>query len=197
MKKDIFIGTAAVVISCLGLGVNLNSCRRIERIEEERENKTKVYEDFQQNVDSPLPLNDDEMIQIDSHLGYQLDNVVSRIDDGLYIKFVNNTDVVAAVREFGEPIQPQEEVQDGMFLPYQHILIVPEDNYDTFNNPQEYDGYESNGFDHVVDGVLSYYTIYTNTETVKCTNYTVEDGKTKSLEFGTPVEKAKVLRKEQ
>ena len=197
MKKDIFIGTAAVVISCLGLGVNLNSCRRIERIEEERENKTKVYEEFQQNVDSPLPLNDDEMIQIDSHLGYQLDNVVSRIDDGLYIKFVNNTDVVAAVREFGEPIQPQEEVQDGMFLPYQHILIVPEDNYDTFNNPQEYDGYESNGFDHVVDGVLSYYTIYTNTETVKCTNYTVEDGKTKSLEFGTPVEKAKVLRKEQ
>ena len=197
MKKDIFIGTAAVVISCLGLGVNLNSCRRIERIEEERENKTKVYEEFQQNVDSPLPLNDDEMIQIDSHLGYQLDNVVSRIDDGLYIKFVNNTDVVAAIREFGEPIQPQEEVQDGMFLPYQHILIVPEDNYDTFNNPQEYDGYESNGFDHVVDGVLSYYTIYTNTETVKCTNYTVEDGKTKSLEFGTPVEKAKVLRKEQ
>ena len=197
MKKDIFIGTAAVVISCLGLGVNLNSCRRIERMEKEQENKTKVYEEFQQQVDSPLPLNDDEMIQIDSHLGYQLDNVVSRIDDGLYIKFVNNTDVVAAVREFGEPIQPQEEVQDGMFLPYQHILIVPEDNYDTFNNPQEYDGYESNGFDHVVDGVLSYYTIYTNTETVKCTNYTVEDGKTKSLEFGTPVEKAKVLRKEQ
>ena len=197
MKKDIFIGTAAVVISCLGLGVNLNSCRRIERIEEERENKTKVYEDFQQNVDFPLPLNDDETIQIDSHLGYQLDNVVSRIDDGLYIKFVNNTDVVAAVRKFGEPIQPQEEVQDGVFLPYQHILIVPEDNYDAFNNPQEYDGYESNGFDHVVDGVLSYYTIYTNTETVKCTNYTVEDGKTKSLEFGTLVEKAKVLRKEQ
>ena len=197
MKKDIFIGTAAVVISCLGLGVNLNSCRRIERMEKEQENKTKVYEEFQQQVDSPLPLNDDEMIQIDSHLGYQLDNVVYRIDDGLYIKFVNNTDVVAAVREFGEPIQPQEEVQDGMFLPYQHILIVPEDNYDTFNNPQEYDGYESNGFDHVVDGVLSYYTIYTNTETVKCTNYTVEDGKTKSLEFGTPVEKAKVLRKEQ
>ena len=197
MKKDIFIGTAAVVISCLGLGVNLNSCRRIERIEEERENKTKVYEDFQQNVDFPLPLNDDETIQIDSHLGYQLDNVVSRIDDGLYIKFVNNTDVVAAIREFGEPIQPQEEVQDGVFLPYQHILIVPEDNYDAFNNPQEYDGSESNGFDHVVDGVLSYYTIYTNTETVKCTNYTVEDGQTKSLEFGTPVEKAKVLRKEQ
>ena len=197
MKKDILTGTIAVVISCLGLGVNLNSCRRIERIEEERENKTKVYEDFQQNVDFPLPLNDDETIQIDSHLGYQLDNVVYRIDDGLYIKFVNNTDVVAAIREFGEPIQPQEEVQDGVFLPYQHILIVPEDNYDTFNNPQEYDGYESNGFDHVVDGVLSYYTIYTNTETVKCTNYTVEDGKTKSLEFGTPVEKAKVLRKEQ
>ena len=97
MKKDIFIGTAAVVISCLGLGVNLNSCRRIERIEEERENKTKVYEDFQQNVDFPLPLNDDETIQIDSHLGYQLDNVVYRIDDGLYIKFVNNTDVVASV----------------------------------------------------------------------------------------------------
>lgn len=196
MKKDIFIGTAAVVISCLGLGVNLNSCRRIERIEEERENKTKVYEDFQQNVDSPLPLNDDEMIQIDSHLGYQLDNVVYRIDDGLYIKFVNNTDVVAAIREFGEPIQPQEEVQDGVFLPYQHILIVPEDNYDAFNNPQEYDGYESIGFGDVQDDIF-YYTLYTNTETVKCTNYTVEDGKTKSLEFGTPVEKAKVLRKEQ
>ena len=136
MKKDILTGTIAVVISCLGLGVNLNSCRRIERMEKEQENKTKVYEEFQQHVDFPLPLNDDETIQIDSHLGYQLDNVVYRIDDGLYIKFVNNTDVVAAIREFGEPIQPQEEVQDGVFLPYQHILIVPEDNYDAFNNPQ-------------------------------------------------------------
>ena len=75
-------------------------------------------------------------------------------------------------------------------------MIVPEDNHDAWVNPQEYDGYESIGFGDVYDGIF-YYTLYTNTETVKCTNYTVEDGKTKSLEFGTPVEKAKVLRKEQ
>ena len=82
MKKDILTGTIAVVISCLGLGVNLNSCRRIERMEKEQENKTKVYEEFQQHVDFPLPLNDDETIQIDSHLGYQLDNVVYRLGYG-------------------------------------------------------------------------------------------------------------------
>ena len=75
-------------------------------------------------------------------------------------------------------------------------MIVPEDNYDACANPQDYDGYESIGFETVQDDIY-YYVLYTNTETVKCTNYTVEDGKTKSLEFGTPVEKAKVLRKEQ
>ena len=75
-------------------------------------------------------------------------------------------------------------------------MIVPEDNYDACANPQDYYGYESIGFETVQDDIY-YYVLYTNTETVKCTNYTVEDGKTKSLEFGTPVEKAKVLRKEQ
>lgn len=198
MKKNVVTGTVAVITACLGLGININSCRRLERIAEDNNNQTKVYEAFHQHLDFALPLNDNETIQIEGHLGYQLDNVFSiGNEDGLFIGFINNTDVVSTVHEFGQPIQPQEKVEDGVFLPYQHILIVPEDNYEASNNPQEYDGYEAHGFDYFVDDVLSSYTIYTNIETVKCTNYSVENEKTKSTEFGVPVEKNKTLKKEQ
>lgn len=63
-----------------------------------------------------------------------------------------------------------------------------------------HDGYQIVGADTVTYGKISClhgetYLLYTNTEIVKCTNYSMEDGKTKSLEFGIPISKNKILEK--
>ena len=143
-------------------------------------------------------MTDDQVIQIDGHLAYKPVSVVysSYFEDGPCISFSNTEEVITNGGEnFGEVVQDKDfSTNEGKFLPYQHILIVSEDNHDACANLQEYDGYESIGFGDVYDDIF-YYTLYTNTETVKCTNYTVEDGKTKSLEFGTPISKNKLLEK--
>ena len=199
-------GYIAPTLCAIALAMNISNIHCLNKTEERFEERIKMlteheFDPFEQTVHVPVYLTDDQVMQIDGHLAYKPVSVVysSYFEDGPCILFSNTEEVITNGGEnFGEVVQDKDfSTKEGEFLPYQHILIVPEDNYDACANPQEYDGYESNGFDLVVDGVLSYYTIYTNTETVKCTNYTVEDGKTKSLEFGTPVEKAKVLRKEQ
>lgn len=195
MKKDILARTG-IVISCLGLGISINSCRKYEKGNEDLENnQTKIYEDYRQHLDVPLSFDYQEPIQIDGYLGYQPTGVFCSGHDDLVVGFVNNMNVITVPNEFGQPVQPHEEAQDGVFLPYQHILIVPEDSHSTCTKPQGYDGYEGMLFDHVEDGVLFYFALYTNTETVECTNYTIEDGKIESTEFGVPVEKNKVLEK--
>ena len=205
--KDFFDknGYIAPTLCTIALAMNIYNIHKTEEIIEEREQMIKMlieheFDPFEQTVFVPLYLDEDQVIQIDGHLAYKPVNVVdsSYFEDGPCILFSNTEEVVTnGGEDFGEVVQDKDfSTKEGEFLPYQHILIVSEDNHDTWVNPQEYDGYESIGFGDVQDDIF-YYTLYTNTETVKCTNYTVEDGKTKSLEFGTPVEKAKVLRKEQ
>ena len=205
--KEFFdkIGYIAPTLCTIALAMNIYNIHKTEEIIEEREQMIKMlteheFDLFEQTIHVPLYLDDDQVIQIDGHLAYKPVNVVdsSYFEDGPCILFSNTDEVVTnGGEDFGEVVQDKDfSTKEGEFLPYQHILIVSEDNHDTWVNPQEYDGYESIGFGDVQDDIF-YYTLYTNTETVKCTNYTVEDGKTKSLEFGTPVEKAKVLRKEQ
>ena len=198
-------GYIAPTLCTIALAMNIYNIHKTEEIIEEREQMIKMlteheFDPFEQTIHVPLYLDDDQVIQIDGHLAYKPVNVVdsSYFEDGPCILFSNTEEVVTnGGEDFGEVVQDKDfSTNEGEFLPYQHILIVSEDNHDTWVNPQEYDGYESIGFGDVQDDIF-YYTLYTNTETVKCTNYTVEDGKTKSLEFGTPVEKAKVLRKEQ
>ena len=198
-------GYIAPTLCTIALAMNIYNIHKTEEIIEEREQMIKMlteheFDLFEQTIHVPLYLDDDQVIQIDGHLAYKPVNVVdsSYFEDGPCILFSNTDEVVTnGGEDFGEVVQDKDfSTKEGEFLPYQHILIVSEDNHDTWVNPQEYDGYESIGFGDVQDDIF-YYTLYTNTETVKCTNYTVEDGKTKSLEFGTPVEKAKVLRKEQ
>ena len=198
-------GYIAPTLCTIALAMNIYNIHKTEEIIEEREQMIKMlieheFDPFEQTVFVPLYLDEDQVIQIDGHLAYKPVNVVdsSYFEDGPCILFSNTEEVVTnGGEDFGEVVQDKDfSTKEGEFLPYQHILIVSEDNHDTWVNPQEYDGYESIGFGDVQDDIF-YYTLYTNTETVKCTNYTVEDGKTKSLEFGTPVEKAKVLRKEQ
>ena len=198
-------GYIAPTLCAISLALNIYNIYSIHKTEErieEREQMIKMlteheFDPSEQTVLVPLYLDDDQVIQIDGHLAYKPDSVVysSYFEDGPCISFSNTEEVITnGVENFGEVVQDKDfSTNEGEFLPYQHILIVPEDNYAACVNPQEYDGYESIGF----EPAQGYYTLYTNTETVKCTNYTVEDGKTKSLEFGTPVEKAKVLRKEQ
>lgn len=123
--------------------------------------------------------------------------------DGCCIYFVNNEDVVSDINQFGETVSPTEEVNDGEFLPYQHILLVPNEIDSNFEENTTYpyhEGYQIVGADTVTYGQLApryddTYLLYTNTETVKCVNYSVEGGKTESTEFGVPVEKNKVLEK--
>ena len=205
--KDFFDknGYIAPTLCTIALAMNIYNIHKTEEIIEEREQMIKMlieheFDPFEQTVFVPLYLDEDQVIQIDGHLAYKPVKVVdsSYFEDGPCILFSNTEEVVTnGGEDFGEVVQDKDfSTKEGEFLPYQHILIVSEDNHDTWVNPQEYDGYESIGFGDVQDDIF-YYTLYTNTETVKCTNYTVEDGKTKSLEFGTPVEKAKVLRKEQ
>ena len=204
--KDFFDknGYIAPTLCTIALAMNIYNIHKTEEIIEEREQMIKMlieheFDPFEQTVFVPLYLDEDQVIQIDGHLAYKPVNVVdsSYFEDGPCILFSNTEEVVTnGGEDFGEVVQDKDfSTKEGEFLPYQHVLIVPEDNYDACANPQEYDGYESIGFETVQNDI--YYILYTNTETVKCTNYTVEDGKTKSLEFGTPVEKAKVLRKEQ
>ena len=204
--KDFFDknGYIAPTLCTIALAMNIYNIHKTDEMIEEREQMIKMlteheFDPFEQTVLVPLYLDDDQVIQIDGHLAYKPDSVVysSYFEDGPCISFSNTEEVIAnGVEDFGEVVQDKDfSTKEGEFLPYQHILIVPEDNYDACANPQEYDGYESIGFETVQNGI--YYVLYTNTETVKCTNYTIEDGQTKSLEFGTPVEKAKVLRKEQ
>lgn len=205
--KDFFDknGYIAPTLCTIALAMNIYNIHKTDEMIEEREQMIKMlteheFDPFEQTIHVPLYLDDDQVIQIDGHLAYKPDSVVysSYFEDGPCILFSNTEEVVTnGGEDFGEVVQDKDfSTKEGEFLPYQHILIVSEDNHDTWVNPQEYDGYESIGFGDVQDDIF-YYTLYTNTETVKCTNYTVEDGKTKSLEFGTPVEKAKVLRKEQ
>ena len=205
--KDFFDknGYIAPTLCTIALAMNIYNIHKTDEMIEEREQMIKMlteheFDPFEQTIHVPLYLDDDQVIQIDGHLAYKPVNVVdsSYFEDGPCILFSNTEEVVTnGGEDFGEVVQDKDfSTNEGEFLPYQHILIVSEDNHDTWVNPQEYDGYESIGFGDVQDDIF-YYTLYTNTETVKCTNYTVEDGKTKSLEFGTPVEKAKVLRKEQ
>ena len=198
-------GYIAPTLCTIALAMNIYNIHKTDELIEEREQMIKMlteheFDPFEQTIHVPLYLDDDQVIQIDGHLAYKPVNVVdsSYFEDGPCILFSNTEEVVTnGGEDFGEVVQDKDfSTKEGEFLPYQHILIVSEDNHDTWVNPQEYDGYESIGFGDVQDDIF-YYTLYTNTETVKCTNYTVEDGKTKSLEFGTPVEKAKVLRKEQ
>ena len=197
-------GYIAPTLCTIALAMNIYNIHKTDELIEEREQMIKMlteheFDPFEQTVLVPLYLDDDQVIQIDGHLAYKPDSVVysSYFEDGPCISFSNTEEVITnGVENFGEVVQDKDfSTKEGEFLPYQHVLIVPEDNYDACANPQEYDGYESIGFETVQNDI--YYILYTNTETVKCTNYTVEDGKTKSLEFGTPVEKAKVLRKEQ
>ena len=205
--KDFFDknGYIAPTLCTIALAMNIYNIHKTDEMIEEREQMIKMlteheFDPFEQTIFVPLYLDEDQVIQIDGHLAYKPVNVVdsSYFEDGPCILFSNTEEVVTnGGEDFGEVVQDKDfSTNEGEFLPYQHILIVSEDNHDTWVNPQEYDGYESIGFGDVQDDIF-YYTLYTNTETVKCTNYTVEDGKTKSLEFGTPVEKAKVLRKEQ
>ena len=198
-------GYIAPTLCTIALAMNIYNIHKTDEMIEEREQMIKMlteqeFDPFEQTIHVPLYLDEDQVIQIDGHLAYKPVNVVdsSYFEDGPCILFSNTEEVVTnGGEDFGEVVQDKDfSTNEGEFLPYQHILIVSEDNHDTWVNPQEYDGYESIGFGDVQDDIF-YYTLYTNTETVKCTNYTVEDGKTKSLEFGTPVEKAKVLRKEQ
>lgn len=205
--KDFFDknGYIAPTLCTIALAMNIYNIHKTDEMIEEREQMIKMlteheFDPFEQTIHVPLYLDDDQVIQIDGHLAYKPVSVVysSYFEDGPCILFSNTEEVVTnGVENFGEVVQDKDfSTKEGEFLPYQHVLIVPEDNYDACANPQDYDGYESIGFETVQDDIY-YYVLYTNTETVKCTNYTVEDGKTKSLEFGTPVEKAKVLRKEQ
>lgn len=204
--KDFFDknGYIAPTLCTIALAMNIYNIHKTDEMIEEREQMIKMlteheFDPFEQTIHVPLYLDDDQVIQIDGHLAYKPVSVVysSYFEDGPCILFSNTEEVVTnGVENFGEVVQDKDfSTKEGEFLPYQHVLIVPEDNYDACANPQDYDGYESIGFETVQNDI--YYILYTNTETVKCTNYTVEDGKTKSLEFGTPVEKAKVLRKEQ
>ena len=204
--KDFFDknGYIAPTLCTIALAMNIYNIHKTDEMIEEREQMIKMlteheFDPFEQTVLVPLYLDEDQVIQIDGHLAYKPVSVVygSYFEDGPCISFSNTEEVITnGVEDFGEVVQDKDfSTKEGEFLPYQHILIVPEDNYDACANPQEYDGYESIGFETVQNGI--YYVLYTNTETVKCTNYTIEDGQTKSLEFGTPVEKAKVLRKEQ
>ena len=197
-------GYIAPTLCTIALAMNIYNIHKTDELIEEREQMIKMlteheFDPFEQTVLVPLYLDEDQVIQIDGHLAYKPVSVVygSYFEDGPCISFSNTEEVIAnGVEDFGEVVQDKDfSTKEGEFLPYQHVLIVPEDNYDACANPQEYDGYESIGFETVQNDI--YYILYTNTETVKCTNYTVEDGQTKSLEFGTPVEKAKVLRKEQ
>lgn len=205
--KDFFDknGYIAPTLCTIALAMNIYNIHKTDEMIEEREQMIKMlteheFDPFEQTIHVPLYLDDDQVIQIDGHLAYKPVSVVysSYFEDGPCILFSNTEEVVTnGVENFGEVVQDKDfSTKEGEFLPYQHVLIVPEDNYDACANPQDYDGYESIGFETVQDDIY-YYVLYANTETVKCTNYTVEDGKTKSLEFGTPVEKAKVLRKEQ
>lgn len=205
--KDFFDknGYIAPTLCTIALAMNIYNIHKTDEMIEEREQMIKMlteheFDPFEQTIHVPLYLDDDQVIQIDGHLAYKPVSVVysSYFEDGPCILFSNTEEVVTnGVENFGEVVQDKDfSTKEGEFLPYQHVLIVPEDNYDACANPQDYDGYESIGFETVQDDIY-YYVLYANTETVKCTNYTVEDGKTKSLKFGTPVEKAKVLRKEQ
>ena len=198
-------GYIAPTLCTIALAMNIYNIHKTDEMIEEREQMIKMlteheFDPFEQTIHVPLYLDDDQVIQIDGHLAYKPVNVVdsSYFEDGPCILFSNTEEVVTnGGEDFGEVVQDKDfSTKEGEFLPYQHVLIVPEDNYDACANPQDYDGYESIGFETVQDDIY-YYVLYANTETVKCTNYTVEDGQTKSLEFGTPVEKAKVLRKEQ
>ena len=200
--KDFFDknGYIAPTLCTIALAMNIYNIHKTDELIEEREQMIKMlteheFDPFEQTVLVPLYLDADQVIQIDGHLAYKPVSVVysSYFEDGPCISFSNTEEVITNGGEnFGEVVQDKDfSTKEGEFLPYQHVLIVPEDNYDACANPQEYDGYESIGFETVQNDI--YYILYTNTETVKCTNYTVEDGKTKSLEFGTPVEKAKVL----
>ena len=182
-------GYIAPTLCTIALAMNIYNIHKTDELIEEREQMIKMlteheFDPFEQTVLVPLYLDADQVIQIDGHLAYKPVSVVysSYFEDGPCISFSNTEEVITNGGEnFGEVVQDKDfSTNEGEFLPYQHILIVPEDNYAACVNPQEYDGYESIGF-----------------EPAQGSNYTVEDGKTKSLEFGTPVEKAKVLRKEQ
>ena len=197
-------GYIAPTLCTIALAMNIYNIHKTDELIEEREQMIKMlteheFDPFEQTVLVPLYLDADQVIQIDGHLAYKPVSVVysSYFEDGPCISFSNTEEVITNGGEnFGEVVQDKDfSTKEGEFLPYQHVLIVPEDNYDACANPQEYDGYVTYG--KVVCFHDETYLLYANTETVKCTNYTVEDGKTRSTEFGVPVEKKKVLEKEQ
>ncbi len=205
------VGFAGVLSSIIltGCGTKEDSTLPDTNVEE----KAISYDAFSQTISEVIDVNRNEINQLDGHLGYQpvaislesYGKLFPFLGDGC-IYFVNNQDIVANSNNFGKGVAQEEVINDGEFLPYQHILLVPvgkiDSNFYENTTYPYHDGYQIMGADTVTYGEVvcfhdETYLLYANTETVKCTNYTVEDGKTKSLEFGTPVEKAKVLRKEQ
>lgn len=205
------VGVAGVLGSTIltGCGTKEETTLSDTNVEEE----TISYDAFSQTISEIINVNRNEINQLDGHLGYQpvaislesYGKYFGNIDNGC-IYFVNNQDIVSKVNQFGTPVSSNVEVEGGEFLPYQHILLVPSNEVDSnFEKNTTYpyhDGYQVVGADTITYGQYfcdsdETYLLYTNTETVKCTNYSVEDGKIKSVEFGVPVEKNKVLEKEQ
>ena len=205
------VGVAGVLGSTILTGCGAKEETTLSDTNVEEENIS--YDAFSQTISEVINVNRNEINQLDGHLGYQpvaislesYGKVISSLDNGC-IYFVNNQDVVANSNDFGKGVVQEEVINDGEFLPYQHILLVPvgkiDSNFYENTTYPYHDGYQIMGADTVTYGKVvcfhdETYLLYANTETVKCTNYTVEDGKTRSTEFGVPVEKKKVLEKEQ
>ena len=200
MKKD-FLPGATLVVSWLALGISISNYNKIKDFTDYQETQNhyflgdnyRFFDEFEQNVsDKYLHLQYDQITVVDGHVGYQ---PVSIHNDGIgtYLGFSNNEEVLATYDDFGVLIRPEENTaNEGEFLPYQHILIVPTGSPSiTDDEIPSHDGYEMVfAFDEDQT-----YLLYVNTELVKCEEYWVDEGKTMSKEFGTPISKNKLLEK--
>lgn len=205
------VGVAGVISASVLSGCGAKEDSSSSNSSEEKQNIS--YDAFSQTILEVVDVNRNEVTQFEGHLGYQpvaislesYGKTFSYLDEGC-IYFVNNQDIISNNNNFGTGVAPEEVIEDGEFLPYQHILLVPvsdiDSNFEENTTYPYHDGYQIVGADTVTYGKTfclhdETYLLYTNTETVKCTNYSVEDGKTKSIEFGVPKENNKVLEKEQ
>jgi len=114
----------------------------------------------------------------------------------LNIVFTNECEVIATPGKIGTPVEKSEnDNKNYVFDSYQHILSVPIEEDNCYEDVKEYpyhEGYEVVGMDTVSWGELypinsKEVLLYVNTCPVEVKNYILEDDKIKSTEFGRPI----------
>jgi len=192
----------SIFLSLIISGCSINS----DNSNQDEEYTQNVYLPHEQTISIPIENDEDytsEVVQYDSNLGYRpvafsfesYGRVIDFVHD-LNIVFTNECEVIATPGKIGTPVEKSEnDNKNYVFDSYQHILSVPIEEDNCYEDVKEYpyhEGYEVVGMDTVSWGELypinsKEVLLYVNTCPVEVKNYILEDDKIKSTEFGRPI----------